>query len=93
MRGTSPRLNVVQAPAGAAPTLAERVARLQAEARSLAADHVDALTRALAEVETLATEIADGGEAYPVGIREIAFRLTENAKTAGQTIQAIGARR
>lgn len=93
MAGPSPRLNIVRPPPAAVPTLAERIARLQVEAHSLAADHVVALTRALAEVETLATEIADGGDAYPVGIREIASRLTENAKTASQTIQAIGARR
>lgn len=90
MRG---RLNIVQTPPGAAPSLAERVARLQAEARSIATEHVSALSRALAEVEGLATEIADGGEAYPVGIREIARRLSADAEAAGLTIQAIGARR
>lgn len=93
MAGPSPRLNIVRPPPAAVPSLAERIARLQAEARSLATEHVAALTRALADVEAIATEIADGGDAYPVGIREIARRLSADAEAAGLTIQAIGARR
>ncbi|HMP62558.1 MAG TPA: hypothetical protein PKA17_05655 [Phenylobacterium sp.] len=70
----------------------ERVRRLQAEARSLVAEHVRDLERALAEVERLSAEIAGGGELYPPGVREIARRLTEEAEVRAQALEAIMAR-
>ena len=45
----------------------EKIKRLQAEARNLAHEQVEALAGALADVARLAGEIAEGGEAYPVG--------------------------
>lgn len=72
--------------------LAERIARLRREERALANEHVDQLTAALAEVERLAGEIAAGGGAYHVGVREIARRLTAEAGAHGQTIEAIRSR-
>lgn len=89
----SPSLSVV-ADNGAAlvkgdTNLSDRIRRLQSEAKNLAREHILALETALVEVERLAGEIADGGEAYPVGIREIARRLTEESETRVQAMEAI----
>jgi hypothetical protein len=75
-----------------AETISRRVRRLQAEARAMAHDHVDMLRAALAEVSSLAADIADGGEAYPVGAREISRRLTEDAAHHALTLAAINDR-
>jgi hypothetical protein len=72
--------------------LAHRVRRLQAEARALAKEHVEHLRVSLAEVARLATEIADGGEAYPVGAREMSRRLMEDAAAQALTLAAINDR-
>ncbi|HZZ36437.1 MAG TPA: hypothetical protein VFE03_11970 [Caulobacteraceae bacterium] len=72
--------------------LAQRVRRLQAEARGLAKEHVEQLRASLAEVARLASEIADGGEAYPVGAREMSRRLMEDAAAQALTLAAINDR-
>ena len=71
------------------PSAAEKVRRLRAEARNLAHEHVEALAQALAEVAQLSAEIAEGGEAYPVGAREIARRLIDEAGKQSLTLSAI----
>jgi hypothetical protein len=71
------------------PTAAERVKRLQAEARNLAHEHVEMLATALADVARLAGEVAEGGELYPVGARELARRLTDEAANQSLTLSAI----
>ncbi len=73
-------------------TVAERVRRLQAEARQLAKDHVKALTAAMIDLEQLAAEIADGGDAYAPGVRDMARRLVEDLESRVQTLEAISAR-
>ena len=73
-------------------TVAQRVQRLQTEARQLAKDHVKSLTSAMLELEQLAAEIADGGDAYAPGIRDIARRLVEDLEARVQTLDAISAR-
>ncbi len=88
-------LSVVNPTLGAAQkpeTVAERVRRLQAEAKRLAKDHIHALASAIADAQTLAAEIADGGEAYPAGIRDLARRFVEDADQRVQTIEANAAR-
>lgn len=72
-----------------AETVAEKVRRLQAEAASLAREQVQALERALDEVTRLSAEIVEGGEAYPVGARELARRLAEDAKASAQTLDLL----
>jgi hypothetical protein len=69
-----------------------RVRRLQAEARAMAYEHIDELSRALDNVHRLCGEIAVGGDAYPVGIREMARRLAEESEGRTQAIEAILAR-
>lgn len=73
-------------------TTADRVKRLQREARALALEEVEALERALMEAARLAKEIAEGGDAYPVGAREIASRLAEDLPSKAETIKAIVSR-
>jgi hypothetical protein len=73
-------------------TVAERVRRLQAEAKQLAKDHVRSLSAALVNVEQLALEISEGGEAYPPGVRDLARRMVEDCETRVQTLEAIVSR-
>ncbi len=73
-------------------TVAQRVQRLQAEARQLAKDHVKSLTSAMVDLEQLAAEIADGGDAYAPGIRDICRRMVEDLESRVQTLDAIAAR-
>jgi hypothetical protein len=73
-------------------TVAERVRKLQAEAKQLAKDHIHALTAAMTEAERIAAEIAEGGDAYPAGVRDLARRFAEDADARVQTLEAITAR-
>ena len=93
----SPSLSVVAhnetllaEPAAEAPSV--RIRKLQAEVKVLAREHVQALEAALLKVERLSAEIAQGGEAYPVGVRELARRLADDTGGAAMTIEAIVAR-
>ncbi|MEJ0066214.1 MAG: hypothetical protein WDM85_13025 [Caulobacteraceae bacterium] len=56
-------------------TIAEKMKRLRDEAAGHARVHAQDLIRAIEVVETLAEEIAGGGEAYPVGIRQAAKNI------------------
>lgn len=89
----SPSLSVVadNSPA-AGESVAERVRRLQAEARNLARDHIRAFEAQIEAVEQMAAEIAAGGEAYPPGVRDIARRLADDLDTRVQTLEALVAR-
>lgn len=75
-----------------AETVAERVRRLQTEARQLAKDHIKSLTTAMVELEQLAAEIAEGGDAYAPGVRDVARRLVEDLDSRVQTLEAIVSR-
>lgn len=77
--------NLMKAP----ETTAERVKRLQAEARALALEQVEALEKALHAAAAMASEIAEGGDAYPVGARELASRLVADLPAKAETIKAI----
>ena len=70
-------------------TTADRVKRLQLEARGLALEQVEALEKALNEAAAIAREIAEGGDAYPVGARELAGRLASDLPAKAETIRAI----
>ena len=68
---------------------ADRIRRLQHEAKNLAREHVELLAATLAEVSRLSAEIVEGGELYPVGARELARRLTDEANMNALTLTAI----
>ncbi len=73
-------------------TTADRVKRLQMEARALAVEQVEALEKLLLEASAMAQEIADGGDAYPVGARELAGRLAADLPARAQTLKAVVSR-
>ena len=78
----------VEATAG----LSERVQHLQAQAKRLAGDHIDALQASLLQTQRVAEEIANGGEAYPAGVRDLARRLAEDSAARAMTIESIVSR-
>lgn len=90
----SPSLSVVaDRDAPAKPeTMAERVRSLQAEAKQLARDHIHVFTAAMTEVERMAAEIAEGGDAYPAGVRDLCRRFVDDCEARVQTLEAITAR-
>jgi hypothetical protein len=46
----------------------------------------------MAEVVRAADDIADGGDAYPVGVREAAQRLAVDLQARADTLKAISGR-
>ncbi|MDB5422098.1 MAG: hypothetical protein JWR59_2045 [Brevundimonas sp.] len=70
----------------------ERVKRLQLEARALAIEQVEALEAVLFQAASMAKDIAEGGDAYPVGAREIASRLMADLPQKAETIKTIVSR-
>ncbi|MFT4911920.1 MAG: hypothetical protein ACI9YM_000493 [Brevundimonas sp.] len=75
--------------AGGVQSTSARVRSLLQEARALALDQVHALETALQDAADLAREIADGGDAYPVGTREMASRLASDLPAKAEAIRAI----
>ncbi|WP_395946049.1 hypothetical protein [Brevundimonas sp.] len=92
---TKPDLRLVGAEAAvydlmkAPETTGERVKRLQLEAHALALEEIEQLERLLMQAAEKAKEIAAGGDAYPVGAREIASRLANDLPTRAETIKTI----
>ncbi|MGZ9114394.1 MAG: hypothetical protein ACXW3K_07200 [Brevundimonas sp.] len=70
-------------------TTSDRVKRLQLEARALAVEQVEALEQVLKQASEMAREIAEGGDAYPVGARELAGRLHSDLPAKAETLKAI----
>ncbi|HZV84855.1 MAG TPA: hypothetical protein VFF48_07710 [Brevundimonas sp.] len=77
--------NLMRAP----ESTSERVKRLQIEARALAVEQVEALEAVLIQASAMAREIAEGGDAYPVGARELASRLAADLPAKAETLKAI----
>jgi hypothetical protein len=77
------------APAPAPARAADRIRKLQAEAQALARGQIEDLNLSMVALARQAEEIAEGGEAYPVGARELARRLVEEVGARAQTLQAI----
>ncbi len=55
-------------------SLAERMERVRNDANRVAFEHTSALLCAFEDAAALANEVASGGEAYHVGVRELARR-------------------
>ena len=66
-----------------------RVLRMQHETHALAREQVEILTRDLAAMAERAAEIATGGEAFPVGVRELCTRLADELSLQAQTMKSI----
>jgi hypothetical protein len=78
-----------EAEAPAAEPLTARIRRLQAEARSMAREHVNLLEASIVETARLAGEIADGGDAYPVGVREMARQMVTECEARLLNLESI----
>ena len=72
-----------------AETLSARIQRLQRETRVMAVEHIKALEAAIDEVARLAAEVADGGEAYPVGARELSRQMLGDYQGRRRALDAI----
>ena len=66
-----------------------RVRRLQEEARALAREQISEFEVLLDATAKMALEIADGGEVYSIGAREICRRLADELPRTLQTLQVI----
>lgn len=73
-------------------TPTERIRRLQANARALAREQVLALAATMEQLAEMAAEIARGGDAYQVGVREICERMSEEMGPRAATIRALAER-
>jgi hypothetical protein len=73
-------------------TTAQRVKRLQAEARMLALEEIEGLELALIEAGRRAQVISEGGDAYPVGVREHARQLAEELPLRAGSLKLLAAR-
>ena len=65
-------------------TNAQRIRRLQQEARLLAREQVEILARDLDEMALRTAEIAEGGDVYPAGVRELASRIAADLPLKAQ---------
>lgn len=70
-------------------SVADRVRRLQAEAKALARQQVDELAESMRAAAEIAHEVAEGGDAYPPGARDLARRLADDLLQRAQTLEAI----
>jgi hypothetical protein len=82
----------MEAEARAPAKLSDQVRQLQVEAKRLAGEHIEILRASLLQTQQIAEEIAQGGDAYPPGVRDIARRLNEDSLAKAQLIQGIMAR-
>ncbi len=83
---TLPQLTLVHS-AGDSP--AARLNRLMVEAHQAADEQVKALEDALLNVAYMSAEIVQGGDVYPVGVRELCRRLAEESVWKAQTLESI----
>lgn len=67
----------------------QRVQRLQHEAHVLAQEQAEIFARDLNATAQRAHEIAEGGDAYPVGVRELCSRLAVDLTHQAQSMMAI----
>ena len=67
----------------------DRSQRLMSEARQAADAQVIDLRHALQRVAELAADVGQGGDVYPVGVRDLAAKIANDAAWCGQTMQSI----
>jgi hypothetical protein len=73
-------------------TATQRIRRLQLEAKTLAREQVEAFCDELAALARRAADIAEGGDAYPAGVRDMASRLAADLPERAQGLLAISER-
>lgn len=67
--------------------LGARLAGLLVEARLAARQHVGELDEALARVAALAGDVAEGGAAYPVGVRSLCRHLSATMESQQRALR------
>ncbi|HEY1447439.1 MAG TPA: hypothetical protein VGF33_02800 [Caulobacteraceae bacterium] len=67
----------------------ERVRRLQHETHVLAQEQVELLARDMNAMAQRTAEISQGGDAYPVGVRELCSRMTDELEQQAKALTAI----
>jgi hypothetical protein len=67
----------------------ERVRRLQRETHALAQEQVEILARDMEAMALRMGEIAEGGDAYPVGARELCSRMADELAQQAKGLTAI----
>jgi len=70
-------------------SLAERMERVRNDANRVAFEHTSALLRTFEEAASLASEVANGGEAYHVGVRELARRAHIDMTASALNLRSI----
>ena len=70
-------------------TTSQRVKRLQEEARLLAREEVERLDRDLRRLAEQAQSVAEGGDAYPAGMRELAGRISVETAQRADMLRAL----
>jgi hypothetical protein len=88
MMAKTPSLHLVT-PSEHVERPAERASRLMAEVKVAAHESVEALAETMMAVIALAGEIANGGDAYPPGCRDLCRRLADEVDQRGLTLQSI----
>jgi hypothetical protein len=73
----------------ASETLAQRMERLRSDASAVAQEHIGLFIEALAKANEFAEQVANGGEAYPIGVREIARRTHKELAPTVLSLQAV----
>ena len=68
---------------------AERIRRLQENARALAREEVEAMLQVMHQLSDIAEQISSGGDAYAVGIRELSGRLHSELNLQSKAIEAL----
>ena len=87
-----PHLSVVRIEAEQNETPAARARRLYAEAQMAAHEQVVQLEQALMAASEIAKSIAEGGEVYPAGVRDLCSRLAEDVRARNLTLEALASR-
>ena len=67
----------------------QRVRRLQHETHALAEEQVMILASDLSAMAGRLGEVAEGGDAYPIGVRELCSRLADELASQAQSMQSI----
>ncbi len=67
----------------------QRVRRMQHETHLLAQEQVGILARDLDAMAERLSEVAEGGDAYPVGVRELCSRLADELASQAQSMLSI----
>lgn len=75
-----------------ASPIAQRVIRLQAEAKALAGEHIAELLKAMGQVHALSAEIAKGGDVYSPGVRDLCRKQAEEMAGRAQNIASLSGR-